>query len=463
MHVRTKIEAGMKFGHHYSIRKKLSSEEFIRGMWGPTALDWRDVVEDYLYISKKRTKSKFSIFKLQVQVAYEIMTNINSIDKYKKLQATLHEDEKAGRITTEEYNDQLRHFKSEVFILQLVNKVLREIIDGIVWRYLNFNRAILYTLADKEPIEVIRADKGTLANLLQFSEIFLDHDSVAIYNDISNFLRIGDITQITKDGNIQIIEVKAGKGHHGKRIIRQKEKMEEVVEFFNTGNTTYNGKKLKIIDSDIKQVTYLPQLVDAIKRAKAKGYESLLIGDYMILELVYFDKLNGSDDVSDYFKIKHKSVKDKWKKNGDYVHGAYWIDKMNYSISCAPFSIYPFDIETCADIMMGKISIHVFFNFSEILRILEKAGWSIADALIFKSQTVLESLYGKDMKDVSFLKLRKGQKTMDIPPSIIARMNYELLTPKSVLNVLEELYDRGSRNEFELVLVNYSSDRKYWA
>ena len=64
-------------------------------------------------------------------------------------------------------------------------------------------------LADKQPIETIRLDQGALNTLYEFSDVFSNPEAIAIYNDITNFLRVGDITQIKEDGSIEIIEVKA--------------------------------------------------------------------------------------------------------------------------------------------------------------------------------------------------------------------------------------------------------------
>ena len=134
---------------------------------------------------------------------------------------------------------------------------------------------------------------------------------------------------------------------------------------------------------------------------------------------------------------------------------------MDYSKNCAPFSIYPFDIETCTDIMMGRLMIRVLFNFSEFLRILEKAGWEILDSLIFKTEHEIKSLRGKDINSVSFLKISKGPFTLDVPPSLIARMQYELLAPSVLLEEFEELYNRGPQKE-DYFLTNYIDEKRIW-
>ena len=451
----------MKFGQRHSIRNSLKPIEMARGIWNPNMKLWRDIIEDYLYISRKRFNNKLSMFKIQLNIFQEIISNIKTIDQYKKLENELTEKEQKAEISKKDFDYEIQHIKSEIYSTKILNKSLKEIADGIVWKYFNYNRAILYMLADHQPVDTIRPDEGTLNNLYEFSDAFLDHDSVAIYNDITNFLRVGDVTQIKEDGSIEIIEVKARK-KRGKRITRQKERMSEMVEFFNTGITNYDGKVLKIETSSIKQKTYLNLLKNAILQARHKGFETLLLGKYLILEIADYSKSTSSSQFISYFESRHKTVKEEWDKNDDFVFRSFFTDKMDYSKNCAPFSIYPFDVETCADIMMGRLAIMVHFNFSELLRIIKKAGWNIVDSLIFKSEDEIKSLRGKDINSVSFLKINKGPFTLDVPPSLIARMQYELLAPSVLLEEFEEFYNRGPQEE-DYFLTNYIDETRIWS
>ena len=66
----------MKFSQRLSIREKITSVEFGRGIWNPEMSLWRDVIEDYLYISKKRINNKLSMFRLQLNILQEIITTV---------------------------------------------------------------------------------------------------------------------------------------------------------------------------------------------------------------------------------------------------------------------------------------------------------------------------------------------------------------------------------------------------
>ena len=47
--------------------------------------------------------------------------------------------------------------------------------------------------------------------------------------------------------------------------------------------------------------------------------------------------------------------------------------------------------------------INAKFNYSEVLRIVKRAGWEVIDALIYKSEEELKALYGQQVSSVPFL------------------------------------------------------------
>ncbi|HVO65467.1 MAG TPA: hypothetical protein VMT12_03200, partial [Syntrophales bacterium] len=168
------------------------------------------------------------------------------------------------------------------------------------------------------------------------------------------------------------------------------------------------------------------------------------------------------DKYISYFDSRHKAVQDQWKRSNDFVVRSFLIDKMDYSKNCAPFSIYPFDIETCTDIMMGRRMIFVIFNFTEFLRLLERSGWKIVDAILFKTEDELNVLKDKEIKDISFLKIRKGPLTFDMPPSLLARIQFELLSPITVIEHCEEVYRMGPQKELDYLLTNFTDEQRIW-
>ena len=138
------------------------------------------------------------------------------------------------------------------------------------------------------------------------------------------------------------------------------------------------------------------------------------------------------------------------------------MDKMDYSKNCAPFSIYPFDIKTITDIMLGQLMICCLFNYSEVLRIVQKSGWDVVDSIVFRSEEEIKLLNKNEIKDIPFMKIKKGTLSINVPPSLIARLKYELLAPSTIIEEFEETYKREPQTEFNYSLVNYIDDQRIW-
>jgi len=441
----------------------MTTKEFAQGIWNPNRESWRDVVEDYLLISRKRINNKLSMFKLQANILMDLIQNVQVLGLHKNELNKLKIEKENGKLSEKEYEHKARHINSEIVSYEFTNKALREIVDGIVWRYFNFNRAILYMLADKAPIESIKPDQGLIKSLYEFGEIFLEPDDFAILNDITNFLRVGDITRIDKDGNIELIEVKSSKKLRGGRIARQKQRMTELVEFFNTGIGEYDGNKAILVDSDIRQRNYLKMMLDCIKKARYRGYESTLIGNYLILEIVDVGKDFDFNQMKKYFKSKHKSVWERWRKSNDFVPRISFIEKLEFSRNYAPYSIYPFDVDICADILMGKILVFSFLNYSEIIRIFEKAGWKAVEFLFSKSTNELkEEVENTEPKDITLLKLRKSGCTINVPPAWFGSLCFELLSPRVLVEELDRKYIKGAGMDYNMELINYLDEKNIW-
>jgi hypothetical protein len=458
----------MKFSQRFSIHKDMDLATYIRGIWNPTTSHWRDIVEDYLYISRKRLSNKLAIFKLQLHILQDILTNINGIDKYKVQQKQLEREKGEKEISEVDFNAQMESVKSEIFALELVNTALKEIVDGIAWRYLNYDRAVLYLLADKEPVSPIRVDEGFESNIHEFADAFLVPEQSAIINDITNFLRVGDVTIIKENGDIELVEVKNRK-KRGSRITRQKRRMEELVELFNTGIANYDGKKLIIHTSKVRQKNYLSTLLESIKKTRTRGFHSELIGEHAILEVADFEAMSkrsaAFEEFKQYLETRHRTVKDKWKERGDIVIPFFFTEKLNYARNYVPFSIFPFDHEICTDILMGRIMVNVQINYSEIIRILDKHGWKTIDNLFTKiqeSKNDVELAKLRQQSLESFLTVRKGPIAVDLAPGKLGRLHFELLSPKVIIDELEEKLSGGPREGYDFSLTNYSDGDRIW-
>ena len=430
--------------------KKRDYSRLINAIWMPLQEDYKEIIEDYLFISRKRRKSKFSIYKLQLSILGDLLQHTNAIDAMKIMLEKLEAD---SSLPKEEREKQIKTYQNQIGAILLINQSLKTIIDGMAWRYLNYNRAILSVLSNKEDSGPVRLDEGLITELFTFSKEILHEKKRAIINDISNFLRTGDITTIDDSGDIELIEVKSSK-KRGRRITRQKERLQEVVEFFNTGITKYEGTKLTILPCDVPLENYLAIFRNIIAKARKTCCSSELIGNYMILECVDFEKVDDIDKVIEYFDSRHESVKNRWEQNNDVIFSFNSLDRRVFSANLAPFSVFPLSVEDVTALMIGRICLAYRINLTEILKIFEKDGWVIVNTCLKAKAEQLSS-------ETPFALIKKGNFNVEVPFADIARVIYEMLSPKFLIDTYNAQYNKGPQ-EYIFSLTNYTKESSLW-
>lgn len=448
----------MKFGQRVSIRSKMQTPEFARGIWNPTRREWRDVVESMIHMSRKYINNKLVMFKIQLWIVLDLINESEAIIKMKGKIKELEQLKANGKIDKDRYENDIQNLKSDSESSRFTISALREVIDGMVWRYFDYNRALMYIVADKQPVDLILGDRGLMNSLSELADVFINQGDRAILNDISNFLRIGDVTNIKADGTIEFIEVKSSK-RRGARFTRQKERMQETVEFFNTGIKELDDHKFVISDSPVKQRNYLKQLKDSILRARKLGYDSILIGNHLIVETIDNVALKDSNKAIEYFSSKHKSIQDRWKKQGDFVFTIFSFEKLEYAKNFAPYTIFPFDNDIVADILMGKVWIRYRLNNNEVIRIMEKGGWQLIESIFDMTE---EEIKNSNIEELSFYKVRKGDCAIAIPAPWFGRLCFEMISPKVLLDELDREYGMGPTTSDVSFLARYKDDEKIW-
>jgi len=448
----------MKFGQRVSIRSKMKTPEFARGIWNPTRREWRDVVESLIHMSRKYKNNKLVMFKLQLWIVWDLINESEAIIKMKEKLKELEQLKAQGKIDEDQYENDVQNLKTDIESSRFTISALREIIDGMVWRYFDYNRAFMYIVADKQPVDLIVGDKGLVNSLFELADVFINQGDRAILNDISNFLRIGDVTNIKADGTIEFIEVKSSK-KRGARFTRQKERMQETVEFFNTGIKELDDHKFVISDSPIKQRNYLKQLKDSILRARKIGYDSILMGNHLIVETVDNVAIIDSSKAIEYFSSKHKSIQERWKKQGDFIINVFSFEKLEYAKNFAPYTIFPFEDNIVADILMGKVWIRYQLNNDEVIRIIEKGGWQLIESVFDITE---EEVKNSDIEDLSFYKVRKGSCAIAIPAPWFGRLCFEMISPKVLLDELDRQYEMGPATGDVSLLTRYQDDNNIW-
>jgi hypothetical protein len=233
----------------------------------------------------------------------------------------------------------------------------------------------------------------------------------------------------------------------------------ETVEFLNTGIGNLDGTTVKLLTIDIPIKSHLGILQNLIRTARGKGFASELFGEYLIVQVMDFKRIDDFDRVKRELDAKHNSIRKKWKSNNDTLVPLDSFSTLDFSRNLAPFSIFPFAPKDCADILFGRIHIRGELNLSEIMRLYVSYGWRIKDTLFDRVNRSSEALL---RKGDSLFTIEKGKFTLEVPVSLVGRVAREGLHPKILIDVAESFYKAGPQAGISGFFPNFLKEGTQW-
>ncbi len=402
------------------------------------------VLEDYLIISKSRSKNPMSLGNIQMSMLLGLVTFQNSTTIVRK-KIRLSNDDKEK----EELNAQLSFFK-------LVVSIIKNIADGIVWRLFDYKRADIRAISDKKHHSGhIQSGKGLRKELEKWAYVFDSGKGIAFMNDLSNCLRIGDISIFQPNGDIIIEEIKAGEGaKKGSRILRQTRERKRVIEFLSERGGIVNNQKVEISSYDIPLKNMLKDVLKLINKAKKKGISYKKFGDYLIVECLDYNA------TLEYAESKVKNTKIKIKDKKEHLMKK-WNKKMIRSMSnkdiigefcknVAPYSIFPFPIDIRLGLMSGLIFLKSYLNLEEIIKMFERDGWTVE----------LEDM-NQQQYDFIFT-LSKDKYYFKFPFVLLLRIMSEFLCPSVLLDSVNLDYERSEYGRSKGIAPSFDLEHQLW-
>jgi hypothetical protein len=231
--------------------------------------DYVDILEDYLYVSRKRRGNKTAISKLQLQMLSDIGVQEQSIRHYKKMSK-----EGAPQDFVE----------SQISTHGMIANAIRQIGDGLAWRSFAYDRFTQRVLCANAVKQTTLAD-GTVAELHEWSAINDHNQWKAIINAVTNCISIGDVTAIDANGNVELVEVKSGKSKD-RRLIRQKNRLKDAAGILASGTGIIEGKSVMAASVALTPTNHLSELRIKLDKAGELGWSSGLIAPPIVMSIV---------------------------------------------------------------------------------------------------------------------------------------------------------------------------------
>ncbi len=451
-------EAGEKFRARLAYFSEHRRRELISAVGrGMLPEEQHMVLEDYLHISLKRRSEPLPLFKLQIHMIQDLGIAEKTVSHYKTEREDRLNKIGRGEGDKEQLEREIRGIERELHFNEAEVRAIRDIADGITWRLFDYDRAALSELANKPGKKYLNIE-GIEAELEEFAAVFNEEEGIAVFNDLTHFLKLGDVTIRKNSGEFEIVEVKKGHKTSG-RITRQKQHMQRTVTFLNKGEREHEEGRIVLTELNVVPETFHRVIVQMTRDAEKNGAAVERIGNYMVVECTDFMKAREiGPDWIDSIRSQAREWTEAWVAKGDWVH-PFWSQERYLEVrNYAPFSVFPLPELARVKLMTGALWVVANVNISAIIRYIEERGWKV---LMTPDELVKEAEEKGSAKMMGLVKVRKGPCTVEVPFPLLGRVGLEFLKPKTLVDTLEGvLASRGA--VAPMTLISFTGEDAIW-
>lgn len=301
---------------------------------------------------------------------------------------------------------------------------LRAVQDGIIWRLLGFERQRIAILGQAErPVNWLSA---SFPSEVSAAQEHWEAGRLAVFCDLATCINTGDLLVFdTTQNQVGVVEVK--EAADASENTRQLRNARIKVEFLNKGYTDDLAKDAPVLGPGSRPPirTHLSVLGDAFRRAERNGIAVTRAGDSYLLRAM--DVRAMGEDITEALaraEVEERQLRAKlghaWANASMYdFHSLDKIERDDGSAiaSTAPFTIFPFDDELCAALILGWAAYRTRLNLGTLHAYLQRKGWSIIDR-------PAELPAERD----GFLWVRRGTSALRVPLTSADELVVELLT-----------------------------------
>lgn len=394
--------------------------------------------------SRERKISAMGLLELQLKIAEKMIFCEKQINIFKKIS------------DRENRNDAWRSRE----IYKAHRKMLKEVMDGVAFRLLNFERPVLRQLVEHNGSGHL--SEGFAEEINKAEYIVSETGYYVILNDLTNFLRYGDLTIISPEGRI-IDEVKTT----GKARGSQKKALAELINMLNNNEFKSGSQIAKYIRVPGKPTSFINKIerIITISKQNNEGIYSERISPYLWVSSTSIQNMMR------YFKKAGKLPKHSimpFPKSNIYSFSDSLMFFNQFAPNLMPYSVFPFSEEIICEIMTGQIQLKVVVGEKELIKSFKGKGWE----LTLLPREVKRAVY--DVDDINKIKeavnnpkfhniLKKDGFKYTLPHEILLRIENEFRSVKSFIDESEEMMKVAHLHRTpELVATNFTEESAIW-
>ncbi len=336
--------------------------------------------------------------------------------------------------------------------------VIRQIADGIAWRSLGYDRGAIRELAAAH--QTGHMDKQTAISEITAAAIHVAESAdLVILNDLTNFLRYGDLTIVSPD-SVSIREVKAGKASaRSRRAKRQRARIEEVAKFIRTGERSIGQGEQRLLYLATPPAAHVRSLTPLIAEARAKGSAHARLSDALAVEVFSIELMaeRGPPDAkafhNPFSQSRHSIVTNNLESFG------------RFAPNLAPYSVFPLRDADCVALMTGELWLSVYFNIGNFVRCLRRRGLDVRLPDEREVAGAPQNLRPGEISEHELdypIEVTDRRKIILLSFAQLGRMEVELLDEECFANAVVELLATTPADEESLYTWSFEGEQALW-
>ncbi|MBI5122815.1 hypothetical protein HZA75_03065 [Candidatus Roizmanbacteria bacterium] len=338
-------------------------------------------------------------------------------------------------------------------------RAIKQVMDGIAWRMLKFDRIALRQIAEHNPTGHL--SEGILEEVQKGGEIVNSSDHFVIFNDLTNFLRHGDLTIFTPN-EILIDEVKT----KGKATKAQSESLDKLLNRLNKRVYKIGDVEAGFIEIKGSPSNFLKEVESIIIKAMT-NHERIFaqrVSPYLWVSCIYIPTIE--QNIKSGISPKLPSSPFPGAESLPPIGNFTLFD--SFSPNLAPYSIFPFAENIIVGLMTGEIQLKAVISRKELVKSAKGKGWE----LTFPAREVISKMYDKaktrnECREVSrsvenYVTFKKGAFEYKMGKEILYRIDSEFLSIKALLASAEQVRTMTGSGVSRTFTTNFSEEHEMW-
>jgi hypothetical protein len=342
----------------------------------------------------------------------------------------------------------------EVVVWDRCVRQLRAVGDALAWRLFDFDRRFILALSRNAPPGPMVNTEGLDWELGAVQEAWANDGEFALLHDLTNSVRIGDMTVFTAAGP-RIAEVKKSATSGGSRQREQVRRAQGAVDVINSGAPLRDGTELVIAPQSLK--TNLPLLGRQLERAQSEAIASSSIAHQQVLTAIALTA-NVDRPLAELMVTTTRLKERAFAKAGLYsvAHHLRGVraDWIGLDPTLAPFTIYPFAPALVGALTADLVCFEYVIGWDRVARAFETRGFDV--------EVLLQEESGEVPADAAVLHDRRGDRRVTIHSAGLAQLLHELIDVDRYVAAVAGTARRTGTAARWASAVTFSNERATW-